>query len=133
MNTRVRIWTYDKYDTEKSLYTPSVETRVPLQASCSKVKNGKLPVSQSGISLSRKGVALTAFGPNPDGEGTIFRVWEQGGISGKLEVTLPSGAKFNSAVPVNLRGEKTGEPIKISGGKVLFDLHAYAPVSLILN
>ncbi len=133
MSARVRIWTYDKYDTEKSLYTPAVETRVPLQASCSKVQNGKLPVSQSGITLSRKGVDLTAFGPNPDGDGTILRVWEQGGISGKLEVTLPSGAKFNTAVPVNLRGEKTGEPMKISGGRLSFDLHAYAPVSLILK
>ena len=110
-----------------------METRVPLQVACSKVKNGKLPVSQPGISLSRKGVTLSAFGPNPDGEGTVIRFWEQGGTSGKLEVTLPPGSKFTNALPVNLRGEKRGEPIRIINGQLFFDLHAYAPASFILN
>ena len=133
MSARVRIWTYDKFNTESSLYTPAMEARVPLLAAGSRVQNGKLPVAQSGVSLSRKGVALTAFGPNPDGEGTILRVWEQGGITGNLEVTLPAGSKFSSAVPVNLRGEKCNEPVKITDGKISFYLHAYAPVSFILK
>jgi len=97
------------------------------------VKNGKLPVTQQGISLSRKGVAVAAFGPNPDGNGTVFRVWEQGNVSGDLTVELPSNSKYETALPVNLRGEKTGEPIKISGGKFIFPLKAYAPASFILN
>ena len=109
-----------------------METRVPLRVACSKVKNGKLPGSQSGISISRKGVSLTAFGPNPDGQGTVIRFWEQGGTSGKLEVILPSGAKYTKALPVNLRGEKRGEPIRITNKKLVFDLHAYAPASFIL-
>jgi len=104
-----------------------------LQAACSKAKHGTLPVTQSGISLSRKGVALSAFGPNPDGEGTILRLWEQGGITGDLKVMLPAGSKFVSAVPVNLRGEKSGEPVQITDGKLSFSLHAYAPVSFILK
>ena len=133
MSARIRIWTYDKFDSESSLYTPAMETRVPLQAACSKEKNGKLPITQQGISLSRKGVAVSAFGPNPDGKGIILRVWEQGGITGKLEVMLPTGTKFTSAIPVNLRGEKCGEPIKITDEKLSFDLHAYAPVSFILK
>ena len=133
MSARVRIWTFDKYITESSLYTPAMESCVPLLAACSKVKNGNLPVSQAGITLSRKGVALTAFGPNPDGAGTILRVWEQGGVSDKLEVILPVGAKFNTAQPVNLRGEKMGKPIKITNGIISFALKAYAPESLILN
>ncbi len=133
MSARVRLWTFDKFNTESSLYTPAMETRVPLQIAASKVKNGRLPVTQQGISLSRKGVNVSAFGPNPDGEGTIFRVWEQGGITGKLEVTLPSGARFTSAQPVTLRGEKHGEPLPVKGGKLLFDLHAYAPASFILT
>jgi hypothetical protein len=133
MSARVRIWTFERFSSESSLYTPSMETRVPLQVACSKVMNGKLPVTQQGISLSRKGVALTAFGPNPDGDGTIIRLWEQGGTSGKLEVALPAGAKFTTAIPVNLRGEKTGEPLKITDGKLSFDLHAYTPVSFILK
>ncbi|HEX7411785.1 MAG TPA: hypothetical protein VF298_06555 [Bacteroidales bacterium] len=133
MNARVRIWTFDKFAIESSLYTPGMETRVPMQVACSKVKNGKLPVTQQGISLSRKGVTVTAFGPNPDGDGTILRVWEQSGTSGKLEVTLPAEAKFTSAVPVNLRGEIIGDPENISGGKFAFSLHAYAPSSFLLK
>lgn len=133
MSARVRIWAYDKYTTESSLYTPAMETRVPVQVACSKVKNGKLPNRQQGISLSRKGVAVTAFDPNPDGEGTVLRVWEQAGISGRLEVTFPDGAKFTSAQPVNLRGESNGEPIKITALKLTFDIDAYAPASFILN
>lgn len=133
MSARVRIWTFDKFTTESSLYTPAMETRVPLQVACSRVKNGKLPVTQQGISLSRKGVALTAFGPNPDGEGIILRLWEQGGVTGKFDVTLPLGSKFRNAQPVTLRGEKIGEPILINEGKLNFDLNAYAPISFILS
>jgi alpha-mannosidase len=133
MSARVRLWAFDKYATESALYTPAMETRVPMQVACSRVKNGKLPVAQQGISLSRKGVALTAFGPNPDGEGIILRLWEQGGTTGKIEVTLPDGATFTSAQPVNLRGEKNGEPLLITDGKLSFDLRAYAPASFILK
>ena len=133
MSARVTIRAFDKFSPESSLFTPGMETRVPLLVACSKVKNGKLPATQQGVSLSRKGVALTAFGPNPDGDGTVFRVWEQGGAGGKLEVTLPDGARFTSAQPVNLRGEKSGEPIGIIGGKLTFDLNAYAPESFILK
>lgn len=133
MSAKVRIWAFDNYDTESALYTPAIETRVPLQVACSKVKNGNLPVTQQGLSLSRKGIALTAFGPNPDGEGTILRVWEQVGTTGKLEVTLPLGATFTTAQPVNLRGEKQGESIPLVNGKFLFELHAYAPASFLLK
>jgi len=133
MSARVRIWSFDHYETESSLYTPAMETQVPLRAACSKVKNGKLPVTRAGLDLSRKGIAVTAFGPNPDGDGIVLRLWEQGGKSGNLEVTLPVGAKFTMATPVSLRGEKIGEPIPISEGKLSFDLHAYAPVSFILK
>jgi alpha-mannosidase len=133
MSARVRIWTYDKFNTESSLYTPAMEARVPLLAATSKVKNGKLSVTQSGISISRKGVALSAFGPNPDGEGKILRLWEHAGITGKIEVTLPADSKFVTAVPVNLRGEKSGDAVKISDGKISFYIHAYAPVSFILK
>lgn len=133
MSAKVRIWAFDKFSSESSLYTPSMETRVPMQVASSKVKNGMLPVTQQGISLSRKGVAVSAYGPNPDGNGTILRLWEQGNLSGELTVELPSKAGYENAVPVNLRGEKTGEPIKISDGKFTFSLKSYAPASFILN
>ena len=133
MSAKVRIWTFDKFSSEGSLYTPGMETRVPLQVACSKVKHGKLPVTQSGITLSRKGVAVTAFGPNPDGEGTVLRVWEQGGTTGRLEITLPAGAKFATAQPVSLRGEKYGKAINLTDGTLFVDLHAYSPASFILK
>jgi len=133
MSARVTIRAFDKFSAESALFTPGMETRVPLQATCSKVKNGKLPVTQTGLSLSRKGISVTAFGPNPDGEGTILRVWEQGGNSGKLEVTLPAGSPFTSALPINLRGEKSGEPVLIKNGKLVFNLNGYAPASYLLK
>jgi hypothetical protein len=133
MNAKVRIWSFDKFATESSLYSPAMEIRVPLQIACSKVKNGKLPATQQGISFSRKGVALSAFGPNPDGIGTLLRVWEQGGTTGKIEVTMPAGAVFTSAIPVNLRGETINKPYAIKDGKLSFDLHAYAPASFLLK
>ncbi len=133
MSARVTIWAFDHFNTESSLYTPGIETRVPLQVSGSKVRNGRLPAQQSGITLSRKGVALTAFGPNPDGEGTILRVWEQSGNHGGLQITLPAGAGFTIAQPVNLRGEKLGEPVNIISGILSLDLKPYSPASFVLK
>jgi hypothetical protein len=110
-----------------------MEARMPLKVSRSRSNPGNLPPTQAGITLSRKGVALTAFGPNPDGPGTILRVWEQSGISGDLEITLPAGSTFTTATPVNLRGEKLGSPVKVSGGKLKIRLPAYAPASFVLG
>ena len=94
-------------------------------------KAGTLPLLTSGLALSRKGVTVTAFGPNPDGAGTLLRVWEQAGHSGELTVTLP--AKFTSATAVNLRGEKTGEPRRIAGSTLAFNLGAFAPATFVLE
>ena len=74
---------------------------------------------------------LTAFGENPDGKGTILRVWDQTGQEGTLTVTLPG--KFTTATPINLRGECPGKPIPIQGGILTFQLGKYAPASFLLN
>jgi len=132
MSAKARIWTFDKFSSESSLYTPAMETRVPMQAASSKVKNGRLPVTRQGISLSRKGVALSAFGPNPDGEGIILRVWEQGGVSGLCTVTLPEGMNVKTIQPVNLRGIAEGDPVEVKDGSFTFDLHAYSPASFLI-
>ena len=47
-----------------------------------------------------------------------------------LVVTLPGD--FKTATPVNLRGEKTGEPVRVNAGKLTFTLGAYAPASFLL-
>ena len=133
MTSQVRIWSFAKFDAESALYTPAMEMRVPAVAARSVARPGTLPPSQSGITLSRRGVAVSAFGPNPDGAGTIFRVWEQGGAGGELTVTLPAGGKFTTATPVTLRGETTGAPLEIAAGAFSFPLAAYAPASFVLK
>ncbi len=96
---------------------------------------GPLPTSQTGLTLSRPGVLVTAFGADPDGmqTGTLLRVWEQSGVSGPLTVTLPVGLKATTATPLNLRGEKSGPAVDIPNGTITFDLGIYAPASFILK
>jgi hypothetical protein len=133
MSSRVRIWSFDRYNTEETLYSPAMEARIPLKVSRSRSNPGQLPATQAGVSLSRKGIALTAFGPNPDGKGTILRLWEQSGKGGPVEIILPSGNNFTKATPVTLRGEKTGESKPILDRRIRIELNAYSPVSLILE
>lgn len=80
----------------------SLEARALLLAAAADGPAGNLPTSQTGITVSRLGVLVTALGQNPDGRGTLLRVWDQTGKTGKLVVTLPG--KFKLARPVNLRG-----------------------------
>jgi hypothetical protein len=46
---------------------------------------------------------------------------------------LPRGVKYTKATPVNLRGEVTGKPIKITDGQLSFMLKKYAPASFVLE
>jgi hypothetical protein len=124
---RVRFWPTGE------LAAPGSEARVPLLAATADGTAGTLPPTQAGLSVSRPGVLVTAFGANPDGPGTLLRVWEQTGTAGEVLVTLPAGAKFSTATPINLRGEKSGAPIRIGDGKLTLNLRAFAPVSYALN
>ena len=77
---------------------------------------------------------VTAFGAAPPGSrGTLLRVWEQAGVSGKLTVTFPVAVKFATATPINLRNERAGEPIQLTAGQLSFNLNAYAPASFVLE
>ena len=130
--SRVRLWlTGRNADLAKSLVVPAWEARVPLLAALANGPRGKLPPAQAGLSLSRPGVLVTAFGQSPDGPGTLLRVWDQSGASGKLLVSLPG--KFQSATPVDLRGEKTGEPIAVIDSTLHFNLGRFAPASFLLD
>ena len=131
--SRVRIWTFEKFNSENALYTPAMESRIPLHAVRSSAEPGNLPATQAGLSLSRKGVAVTAFGPGHNSRDTLLRLWEQAGISGKLIVTLPKGLNASRAVPVNLRGEKIGPPIAVTDNTLAVGLHAYAPATFLLR
>jgi len=122
---RVRFWP------TTDLVVPAWDARVPLLAATADGPAGKLPKTQGGLSVSRPGVLVTAFGQNPDGPNTLLRVWNQTGEIGELVVTIPGS--FQSATPVNLRGEKTGEPKAIKSGRLTFHLPAYAPASFTLE
>lgn len=137
-SSRVRLWTIEENtsaeERNQQFMTRALEVRNPLQAAIAERNEGVLSPTQSGIKLSRPGVIVTAFGEDPDGNtGTLLRVWEQTGTSGKVIVSLPKGMKASVATPVNLRGEKKGKPIVVKSGKFELELGAYAPASFILN
>ena len=131
-SSRVRLWTFDaKTPVDAVMATPALEARNPLLVTVTTGKGETLPTEQTGVAVSRKGVLVTTFGQNPDGPGTLLRVWEEAGVSGEQTLTIPG--KFTRAVPVNLRGEKAGDPMSITGGKLTFTLGKFAPAGFVLE
>ena len=132
-NVRMYVWSIDKYDAEKSLVTPDQEARVPLIGVLAESGEGKIPPTATGIKLSRKGILVTAYGPNTDGPGTILRLWEQAGNSGEVIVTLPENTPFKQAILCNLRGISSTTSISIKNSTFKVNLHANSPLSFILK
>lgn len=135
-SSRVRLWTLKEGTSANArslfLTTHAMEAHNPLQAVvCTGKGGGTLPSQYSGIKVSRKGVAVTAFSKTE--KGILLRVWEQAGISGEITVTLPPHIKVTQAQPINLRGEIQGHPIHIKSEKLRFELNQYAPASFILK
>jgi hypothetical protein len=130
---RVRLWAINRYEADAALITPSLEARSPLLAVAADGTPGKLPPAQRGLELSRKGVQVTAFGANPDGEGTVLRLWELAGKSGSCQVRLPAGMNAKSVQPVNLRGVPEGKPLAIRNGAFTASLKAFAPASFVIQ
>jgi hypothetical protein len=138
---RFRVWPIEHYDNEASLITPSLEALYPLQEgikdndqSGSMKSNGNAYAkTQSGLSLSRKAILVTAFGNDPFGnKGTLLRLWEQAGKSGDVVVTLPPQLKYTKAMPVNLRSQPLGSAIQIVNNKFSCKVDSFAPVSFLL-
>jgi len=132
---RVRIWGIQaSVKTAENLAVKSWETRLPLLVVKASGERTKLPSQQTGISISRKGILVTAFGEDPDGnKGTLLRIWEQAGNSGMVSITLPTGKTFGKATPVNLRGEVSGKAVNIVQGKFSCTIKAFGPASFILE
>jgi hypothetical protein len=128
--SRVRIWAVER--AEADFVSPALEARYPLQAVFAAGAAGKLPAMQPGVELSRRGVRVTAFGANPDGAGTLLRIWEEAGTSGTCVVRLPAGCRAASATPVNLRGVAAGAPVPILHNEFTVRLAAFAPASFVL-
>jgi alpha-mannosidase len=126
-SSRVRLWFGDQ------LAVPALETMLPLMASAGSGVRGPLPSSQSGISVSRPGVVVTALKQKPESKLTTLRLWELAGESGKVTVRLPSGSLARIAKPVDLRGDSLGPPIAVGGGSFEFFLNGFAPASFELE
>ena len=92
----------------------------------------QMPMDATGLRLSRKGVMVTAFGSNPDGSGTLLRLWEMAGQSGPCQVALPTGLKVRAVQPVDLRGRNRGQPLGVTEDGFEFNLAAFAPASFVL-
>ena len=133
LSSRVRLWSFDKYTASDALYQPAAEARTPLLAAESDAAAGSLPVVQSGLELSRGGVAVTTFGPNPDGSGTLLRLWEQAGRDGDCTVQLPKDVRISNIQLVDLRGRSIGEPIPVNNGMFTVPLQAFAPISIVFD
>ena len=126
----VRVWPVDKgTPTVANLVQYSWENRLPLLTGVADGAPGKLPAKQDGIAISKTGVLITAYGENPDGNGTILRLWEQAGISGKCKVKFKDQQKVKAVVPIDLRGNKTGSPIVVRNGAFDFNVGKYSPAS----
>lgn len=129
-SARVRLWPIANFDAEKDLVTPSEESLAPMLTGLSNYKAGALPPVTKGLVLSRKGVTVTALGPNPDGEGTLLRLWELAGVSGDCTVTMPAEMKVKSVQPLDLRGRPIGEPLPIRDTRFTAPMKGFAPLSL---
>jgi hypothetical protein len=133
-SSRVRLWPVaDNAPLASALVVPAWEARLPLLAASADTAAGTLPETQSGLSLASPGVLLTAFGGNPDGAGTLLRLWDQAGQSGDCVVQLPAGISPKSVQPSDLRGRPIGTPIPVQNGSFRAPLRPFAPVSYLLQ
>ena len=126
------IWSYNKYDAEANFITPSEETRSPLKGVYYDGPKGESPVVAEGISLSRKGILLTAF--KVEAGGKLIRLWEQAGISGLCKLSLPDDSSYKKAYACNLAREISDDKgIEIIDNSIQFEISANQPVSFILR
>ncbi|WP_242202007.1 glycoside hydrolase family 38 N-terminal domain-containing protein [Aestuariivivens insulae] len=131
-SSKMYLWSYKEYDSEKSFITPSEETRVPLQGVYYDGKAGVHPTSQNGIGISKKGVLVTAFYKSK--EGTILRLWEQAGKDGACTVKLTNGGSFERAYRCDLRNNVIDSiGVEIVDDSFSYDLKKNQPVTFILK
>ena len=129
----LRLWSSADDQVEADLLTPSWEARSSCLATYVDGPAGTLPPVQPGLSLSRKGVLMTAFGRNPDGDGLLLRLWEQAGRDGPCDVRLPEGLQATKAQPCDLRGRAQGPSMPIENGWLKLTLQPFAPASFLLH
>ena len=131
-SSRVRVWSIPKYDPFGGVVRPSMEARTPLRGEVAGGAGGNLPASQAGLRLSRSGVAVTAWGRNPDGPGKLLRLWEQAGEDEAVQVCV-AGAPAGEVQPVDLRGRASGKVLPLQNGCFTAELRRYAPASFLFS
>lgn len=133
-SSSVRVWSVsESYDETRDLVEPSRETRLPMTAAYADNTDGTLEASQSGLQVSAPGVHVVSFGPNADGDGTILRLWEQGGRDVDCTVTLPEELNATTVQPVDLRGTAVGDPIEIVDNQFTVAIGHNAPYSVLID
>ncbi len=146
-SSRVRLWATEESQTsDESLIGGSWEARLGCLAAVSEAPPGRLPPVAAGLTLTkageaaqaggvgRRGLLVTAFGPNPYGKGTLLRLWEQTGDSGKCTVQLPLGMKARTVQLCDLRGQAIGPSLTVSEKRTCdVAIKPMAPVSVILQ
>ena len=88
---------------------------------------------QRGLEVSSPGTLVTAFGPNPDGAGTILRLWECAGRGGECDIRLPDGWHAATAQSVDLRGQPQGDPVPIQDGRFRVAVSPFAPATFVVS
>jgi alpha-mannosidase len=130
--SRVRLWAAESDDAAKTLVVPAAEARAPLAAGFAAGPGGQLAAVQRGLAVSSPGTLVTAFGPNPDGAGTIVRLWECAGRGGDCEIRLPDGCPAATAQSVDLRGQPQGAPMAIQDSQFRAAVEPFAPATFLL-
>ncbi|HUT34238.1 MAG TPA: hypothetical protein VNE39_12205 [Planctomycetota bacterium] len=137
-SVRVRLWRFERNSHAVNLVGRPWQARQVCRAGLFDGPPGALPVVGGGVwssrqGASRDGLLVIAFGPNPDGDGLLLRLWEQSGDEGPCDVHLPKGLRPKSAQPCDLRGRPIGEAIPVRDGKFTVPMSPFAPVSLLLR
>jgi len=130
---RIRMWAYGQYDAETSLIRPAMEARHDIVGGAGNGPAGPLPPVQTGVEVDRGGVFVSALGDNPDGAGTVLRLWELAGRSGDCRVRLPGKLARTVVQPINLRGEPQGAPLVIQNDSFVAPLERFAPYTVLLK
>jgi len=130
-SSRVRVWAVDGPGTERSLIAPGWEARSACLAALTNGPAGNLTPLDAGLTLSRRGVLVTALADTP--AGLVLRLWEQAGQGGTLGVRLPGWMTASSAQPCDLRGTAEGGPIAVQDGRLELTVGAMAPASVVVR
>ena len=127
------LWTFDRYDNERSLITPCLESfALNFQPEYPQFPSTSSP----GIRLDRKGIYVTSFGKDLDSGALMLRMWEmagQGADAPPVTVQLPETLSVKSVQPCDLRGRPLGEAIPVKNRAFKIEVKPYTPVSVIIH